>query len=252
MRAACLSSDQPRSWAASTALACVFLLNTFGVALRKTFAQKKSPTRGRGRGMGLQDAGLRSSSHLFFTRQQSYRKVLRSSFFLSRHVAPRTTREKKVHLLSSFRRFAPVLHIPYRHSRALDWLPIAAVSSPQVPPRGTATVPPVAATMRARHARTDPPPYTRRASRRFFYTFARPGLSYPTRRGCNHPPSDSASVAFRTCPVSHASRYLGASQVTAGSALPHLDGCPSLLAQSVGRFGYCERLAVASSALLSS
>lgn len=210
------ASDQPRSWAASTALACVFLLNTFGVPLRKTFAQKKSPTRGRGRGMGLQDAGLRSSSHLFFTRQQSYRKVLRSSFFLSRHVAPRTTREKKVHLLSSFRRFAPVLHIPYRHSRAFDWLPIAAVSSPQVPPRGTATVPPVAATMRARHARTDPPPYTRRASRRFFCTFARPRLSYPARRRLNHPPSDSASVVS----------YL--------PSLPHL---PNLVASQVRGLG---------------
>jgi hypothetical protein len=94
-------SDQPRSWAASTALACVFLLNTFGVPLRKTFAQKKSPTRGRGRGMGLQDAGLRSSSHLFFTRQQSYRKVTIVFFSLSARSAENNSEVKN----TSFRRF---------------------------------------------------------------------------------------------------------------------------------------------------
>ena len=101
MRAACLSSDQPRSWAASTALACVFLLNTFGVPLRKTFAQKKSPTKGRGRGMGLQDAGLRSSGHLFFTRQQSYRKVTIVFFSLSARSAENNSEVKN----TSFRRF---------------------------------------------------------------------------------------------------------------------------------------------------
>lgn len=201
---------------------------------QENFSQKKNRARGAVRVVcvDLHEAGLQSAV-VFFARQQSYRKPVSNQcsavvFFLG--TQRRETSRSQVHLLS-FRRFAPVLYIPYRHSRALDWLPlpIAAVSFPRVPPRGTATVPPVAATMRARHARTDPPPYTRCASRRFFCTFARPRLSYRARRALADPPFRSADHATLTCPVSHASRYLGASQVTAGSALPHLDGCPSLL-----------------------
>lgn len=128
----------------------------------------------------------------FFTRQQSYRKVLRSSFFLSRHAAPRTTLRSQVHLFSSFRRFAPVLHIPYKVGPSIAVINRCGII-PRLPAEDTARCHPLP----CKCAPATRAPYRRHLPRErlpaLVRTFARFRLSYPARRGINHPPFRSAS-----------------------------------------------------------